>query len=379
MSDRELLDQLNETKEVKWHRGHLGVEAKIDERQVDAYVDRTFPLSLWNSLKYNRGLLIFHYQDVDLALLDAEFNQGHGATFTQVKSTLNLFSPEITGYELTEEELIVNTQELADSMSAEQEEIENYQSLNSELPGELFQTVRFNGFTVTIPMLYVPLFADYMESIFPLYYPTQTSVIWDQLVNTVVEDVVSAAYKSQGFVPEKFPSSRYGKRYEFSPSYLYFEGVYQSLLATYGPRVVKSLTIPGNFEKSISIDKSRLYDIMWKKQMTKLIESKDRLEELAERLGSTELAELVDQYFDESGLVYRQVFVKPKRLQRQREVTRYLPSRLASEVEAYLVPPVQPPSFLSEADRRHQLQANLVGPDLSRLISEYWDLTLSSS
>jgi hypothetical protein len=322
-----LLNLLNENKHVEWldeeEFDTVNTEFPYDNNDVDEYIRTTFPISAWSYIEYIDGVLHF---PIDMAgsmleAIQSEFNIEHDFTFTQFRSLVSLFNPNNSDevkFEITEKSVNI--------MSV----IEGVVEL---LPPELVDVIKISGDEIRVPLLYIPLFSDYYNQIYPLYYPTETirGKKARKMIRGILDDI-----KRKLKLSFRMPSlSSDPSIYKIRSQPATRNAVYNALINIFGK---ENIEIIGNF---INIHSSEIYDRMWKEHITELLNSESRYQLLMDRLQSSKLVDLLEELIIEGPSI--------ERLQNIEELSNFLEeweADLNQEIFEYTIQIVRPPTGL---------------------------------
>ena len=284
----------------------------IDPVDVDAYMATTFPISMWPNFRYYDGHLRL-FVELASASLPVAFNTHHEATFRQVNAAISLFSKVKDAFvSLNDQELLVVSPYLESG-------------LHRLVPPGLLNFTRTIGSVLHVALFYVPLFADYYQATFPLFYPTRGYIFTK--IDQMIRDEVTPF--EEEFAPAIMIVAGISDNVSISAIPSIREPLYAHLTEAFGADHVQPAA-------QRVVDLFPLYRRMWEQAMRSLVESGDRLFELTERLDSPDLARVVEQYIQQTHPVYQQVVLQARR--EHQLVNEFLAPPLFDIVGQYLVP-----------------------------------------
>ena len=306
----QLRDLLNEKGEIKWDiddDSRLVAPDINDKYIIDEYINKVFPIETWNNIvapdSFEGITGLFYIKDIDTTLPFIEqkdHNPYHAVTYSEIWNLIEELEDFIINFRLDENFIYITSR---------------YSFSLLKLPVELNKIITEEDNQVSIPLIYIPLFLDYYNSYFPIYYPENDTM------NKLIEYL-------QNYLRRKYPKVVLSNLEDYIlirtdlPSY---NSVYRTLINLLGEN---------NVEKALgSILISNVHSVyrqLWNQHVNNLLESEHRDQFLLERLGDLNLVELVDRKLFQPHPVYKRVFKEPR--QRLEGMTRQIIPRLGRDL-----------------------------------------------
>ena len=179
------------------------------------------------------------------------------------------------------------------------------------LPKELLDLISYNDskHTLSIPLIYIPLFIDYNKELFPLYYPPTNEEILikvNQYINSMGYD---PTYGSNGIFVRYQNLDQKHEIYDLLTKFFEEKEIVENGLGFVTTNVTK-------------------YQQLWDQYYQELFNTDTVYNELESIIKNNYLIEMVKDYLYDTLSAYHRVFVKP--VQRRREIT--------NQLNRYLVP-----------------------------------------